>query len=358
MNILFVFYVPSGGVETLNRQRCEALKKYNIHCHCLYYETKREMVNHFEGPTFIGRDPKLIQNILRRGNYSAIVIVTDYSIVPLFRRLGYRGKIILEFQGLGSRDKARELLLNGQHTITTQVNALLNPRTPHIEQLLNEIFPGMRKFSFNNCFDTNKFSYMEILKYPHPIVAWTGRIEDNKNWREFLHIGHQLLQQVNPDIHLYMFEDPTLADPGERIEFEQLIDQLDLRDKLIILQNVPNAKMLEYFSIIGDSGGFYCSTSKVEGAPYSVLEALSCRCPILTTDSDGVRSSIIHNYTGKYYTLGNIQEAVNEAAELMTNLPLREAIRSNGLEHVRANFSPDLYSHNFINMLSSLGVKL
>lgn len=53
MNILFVFYVPSGGVETLNRQRGRALKKYNINSHFLYYEKRRQLVNDHNAPTFI-----------------------------------------------------------------------------------------------------------------------------------------------------------------------------------------------------------------------------------------------------------------------------------------------------------------
>jgi glycosyltransferase involved in cell wall biosynthesis len=356
MNILFVFYIPSGGVETLNRQRCAALKKFNINCHCLYYEKRRDMVNHFDGPTFIGKNPKMIKEILNKGQYSAIVIVSDYNALSLFRSLGFQGKLILEIQGLGSKDKAREFLINGLPAITSHANALLNPKTPHIVKLLDELFPTIPKFSFNNCFDTNQFGYYHLPKPPHPIAGWIGRIEDNKNWREFLHIGHQLIKQFNPNIQLYMFEDPTISDPSERKEFEQLIVQLGLINNLSILPNVPNHVMAHYYSLIGDSGGFLCSTSKVEGAPYSVLEALSCNCPILTTDSDGVRSSIIHNHTGKYYTLGNIQEAVNEATELMTNHQLREYIRSNGLLHVSSNFSPELYSQHFINMLTSLGI--
>jgi glycosyltransferase involved in cell wall biosynthesis len=153
-----------------------------------------------------------------------------------------------------------------------------------------------------------------------------------------------------------MFEDPTLSDPKERMKFNSLITQLNLSKYLTVHTNVPNSQMADYFSLIGDSGGFLCSTSKVEGAPYSLLEAMSCRCPVLTTDSDGVRSSIIHNQTGKYYTIGNIDNAVREAKELMNNKAIRESIRSNALEHVKTHFSPDLYAQNFINMLKSLGV--
>ncbi|MBU8772840.1 glycosyltransferase family 4 protein [Cytobacillus oceanisediminis] len=358
MNILFVFYIPSGGVETLNRQRCAALKSFNINSHCLYYEKRRDIVNHFDGPCFIGKDPKMIKKVLDNGQYSAIVIISDFRMLPLFRSLGFKGKLIFEIQGLGAKDQARAFLLDGYSEIKNHSDALLNPNTPHIVQLLDELFPDKAKFHFNNCFDSKQFSYQVLPRPPHPIVAWIGRIEDNKNWKEFLHIGHQLLHQINPHIQLYMFEDPTLSVPSERIEFEKMILNLDLTKNLSILPNVPNAKMAEFFSKIGDSGGFLCSTSKVEGAPYSVLEALSCRCPILTTDSDGVRSSIIHNKTGKYYSLGNVQEAVNEAKELMTNLKLRDYIRSNGLIHVRKNFSPEQYGQHFTEMLRALDTNL
>jgi glycosyltransferase involved in cell wall biosynthesis len=95
----------------------------------------------------------------------------------------------------------------------------------------------------------------------------------------------------------------------------------------------------------------------VGGAPYAPFEAMSCRCPVLTIDSDGVRSSIIHNRTGKFYTLGDVDEAVKEANELMTNHNISENIRTNTLEHVKTHFNPDLYGRNFFNMLVSLGIK-
>jgi glycosyltransferase involved in cell wall biosynthesis len=356
MNILFVFYVPSGGVETLNRQRCTALKKYKINGHCLYYEKRRELVNDHNTPTFITNNDNEIKKILDQGNYSAVVVISDFQALPRFRSMGYQGKMIIEIQGYGPKNVARTALKNAIPQVTTHANGLLNPKTPHIMQLLDELYPSIPKFSFNNCFDTSQFSYRSIPSNPSPIIAWIGRIEDNKNWREFLQIGNLLIKQYNPNIQLHMFEDPTISDPNERIEFKNLITQLNLQQNLTLHANVPNSQMIDFYSIIGDSGGFLCSTSKVEGAPYSLLEAMSCKCPVLTTDSDGVRSSIIHNQTGKYYTLGNVADAVKQAKELMTDYKLREHIRLHALEHVKTHFNPDLYCRNFINMLVSLGI--
>ncbi|WP_366988781.1 glycosyltransferase [Bacillus thuringiensis] len=356
INILFVFYVPSGGVETLNRQRCKALKKYNINAHCLYYQNKRKLINNHVTSTFITNDNNEIKKILDEGNYSAIVIVSDFQALPRFRSLGYKGKMIIEIQGYGPKDVARAELENALNTITAHAAGLLNPKTPHIMELFDELYPSFPKFSFNNCFDTNQFCYCPGPINNKPMIGWTGRIEDNKNWREFLQIGNQLINNHNSEIELHMFEDPTLCDSKQRSEFESLIKQLNLEKSIILHPNVPNSKMAEYFSRIGDSGGFLCCTSKVEGAPYAPLEAISCKCPVLTTDSDGVRSAIIHNKTGKYYNLGNIEEAVREAIELMTNQDLREHICLNALSHIKKHFNPDLYCHNFINMLTSLGI--
>ncbi|KOR82786.1 glycosyl transferase family 1 [Bacillus sp. FJAT-22058] len=356
MNILFVFYVPSGGVETLNRQRFAALKKFNINSHFLYYENRRNLLNDHSAPTFITNNDAEIKKILEDGKYSAVVVVSDFQALARFRNLGYTGKMIIEIQGYGPKDVARSALTNAIPQVNAYADGFLNPKTPHIMQLLDELYPLVPKFSFNNCFDTSQFSHRSLPLDGVRKIAWIGRIEDNKNWREFLQIGYQLIQKHNSNIQLLMFEDPTLSDPKERMKFKSLITQLNLSKYLTVHTNVPNSQMANYFSLIGDSGGFLCSTSKVEGAPYALLEAMSCRCPVLTTDSDGVRSSIIHNQTGKYYTLGNVDEAVKEANELMTNHNIREHIRTNALEHVKTNFSPDLYAQNFIKMLVSLGI--
>ncbi|MED4014413.1 glycosyltransferase family 1 protein, partial [Priestia aryabhattai] len=60
----------------------------------------------------------------------------------------------------------------------------------------------------------------------------------------------------------------------------------------------------------------------------------------------------------KYYTLGDVTEAVKEAKELMADSQLREQIRKNAFEHVKVNFNPDLYCVNFISMIQSLGLNL
>ncbi|MEV5116540.1 glycosyltransferase family 4 protein [Peribacillus frigoritolerans] len=360
MNILFVYFIPSGGVETLNRHRSAALKKKNIHCHFLYYSKERELVNNHDGPTFITNNGNEIKIILKEGNYSAIIITFDYSGLPRFRKLGYKGKIILEIQGLGSQIIARSELKKAIPLVTAFGDGILSSKTPHIMQILDDFSLSFPKFIFNNCFDMSKFSYKLTPNKLTPkknylILAWIGRIEDNKNWKEFLEIGYNFINGYNSNIKLYMFEDNSLSNPIERQRFQRLIKTLNLEKSLTIYSNIPNDKMAYYYSIIGNSGGFLCSTSKVEGFGYAIVEAMSCRCPVLTTDSDGVKNSIIHNQSGKFYSIGNTMEAVKEAKELMENVQLRDHIISTALDHVKVHFSPDKYSQQFIKMLERVG---
>ncbi|MBH9965395.1 glycosyltransferase family 4 protein [Rossellomorea oryzaecorticis] len=355
MKILFVFYVPSGGVETLNRERAAALRPAGIACEFLYYSKRRNLLNHEDTNVYITNQDYEIQQILKNGRYDAIIITSDYSGMERFRRLGFKGKIILEIQGLGPKSTARAELKKAIPYVNQYCNGLLYPKTSHIGALFNEFFPSKPAFAFNNCFNHNAFSYKPLPQKNKPIIAWIGRLEDNKNWREFLKIGSGLLKR-NLNIELYMFEDPSLSTEKERKDFNNMKHTLNLDRHLVLLQDVPHSQMQHYFSRIGDSGGFLCSTSKVEGAPYSLLEAMSCRCPILTTDSDGVRSSIIHNHTGMYYSIGNIDEALRQADLLMNNVQLRKQIIDNALIHLKTQFSHEQYRKHFCSMLQTLGV--
>ncbi|WP_339323815.1 glycosyltransferase family 4 protein [Paenibacillus sp. FSL W8-0194] len=350
MNVLFVFYVPSGGMDTLNRLRCKALARYGIHASCLYFHWGAGVQNNDGVPMYITNNDEEIRGILAAGNYDVIVVTTDHKSFPRFRQLGYTGKLVLEIQGYGAKEYARQQLIEAIPYVNTYASALLNPSTPHIAALFRELFPNIPQYNFPNFFDSESFTYRPGPIPERPVIAWLGRMEDNKNWREFLHIGYQMSFYV-PDLKLWVFEDPNLSIPHEREQFDSVVHQLGLHSRLIMHSNVPNHQMQHYFSAIGDSGGFVCNTSKVEGGPLSVLEAMSCRCPVLATNSDGVALCIRHNETGKNYTLGNIAQAVQEGLDLMHNAPLRENIRSGALKRVQTEFNPHLYCVRFIDML-------
>jgi len=353
LKFLFVFYLSGGGIDTLNRYRYLALRERGHDCHYLYYKEGPGLKNHSDATIFVTDRDEDIRGILTANRYDAVIVTTDHEAFPRFRSLGYAGKMIFEIQGYGTRNNARQGLTNAVPCITAHASALLNPWTPHINELFDVLMPNVPRFNFNNPFDADAFGYVQLPRQERPIVAWIGRAEHNKNWREFLSIMHYLVRE-RPDTRIWMYEDPTFTLPANRIDMFETIEQLGLSSRVTIYHNVSHAEMAQHYSMIGDSGGFMLSTSIEEGAPYTFLEAMNCRCPVVSSEKDGVYSAITHNQTGKMYPLGHVTAGVNESLDMMNNRMMRDYIIENAQRHVRTNFSLQAYANHFVSMVESL----
>lgn len=355
MKVLFTFYVPSGGVETLNKLRCESLQRGGIECHVLYMVSGSSSQNKVSFPVFISSVDDEIKEVLETHNYDAIVVTSDYLLLKRLRDLGYNGILIYESQGLGKRAHAENLIKDAIPYFRSYANAVLIPPTDHLLALFIEICPWLHRYVIPNIVDVHSFQHIPADPPANPVIAWVGRLESNKNWREFLRIAHQIRLR-EPNLHLWMFHDPALASEDQKEQFQEELQTLGLNDRLSTFTNIPNHIMPIHYSSIANSGGFMLSTSITEGFGYAVAEAICCTCPVLSTDSDGVRSFIVHNVTGKFYPLGNIQSAVHEGLELMHNLPLREIIRKQGRDYMVTRFGNERYAHSFREMMNSFAI--
>ncbi|MCM3782610.1 glycosyltransferase family 4 protein [Neobacillus mesonae] len=351
--VLFTFFNPSGGMETLNRVRSRALMNRGYDCHLLYSVDGEGRKNIKGIKTFVTNKDEEILQLLEAENYDLIIVCTDIYLLQKIKEMGYKGKVVFEIQGLGTTETALELLQVFDHNIRVYADALLYPQTTHLKQWFEELFPEIRQFSFDDPLDTEHFGYTAFPRRNVPIIGWIGRLEKNKNWSEYLRIGHELRKQI-PDLDLWMFDDNTLSDPSEVDYFDFTVRAFNLSERLVRYSNVPHEQMADYLSIIGDSGGFLCSTSIKEGFGYAVAEAMLCRCPVLATDSDGVKRFIQHDKTGKYYQLGNIKNAVHEALSLMKEQEMRSQIINAADVHMKGQFSTSIYCDHFDAMVSSL----
>jgi glycosyltransferase involved in cell wall biosynthesis len=355
MKLLFTYIVPSGGMETLNRIRCQALQNRGILCHLLYATGGAGLQNLTGIPTHVTDTDEAIYHLLHTEHFDAVIVNSNFVMMERIRRFGFAGPVIYEVQGLGQRAQAVQTLTDALPFIYSHCNAALYPPTSHIIELFQSMLPGLKQYCFPNIFDSDAFTYRQLPVNPFPIVGWVGRIEANKNWKAFLEIGYWMIH-FTPYTRLWIFEDANIYIHEERVAFDEMLQYLNLMPHVSMISNLPHQQMADYLSMIGDSGGFLCSTSILEGFGYAVAEAMSCRCPVLTTDSDGVRILIVHDQTGKFYPQGIIQEAVNQGQELMNNSQLRQNIRDHAQQHIRNSFSPEQYCQNFTNMLHELGV--
>ncbi|MBW7474536.1 glycosyltransferase family 4 protein [Paenibacillus oenotherae] len=359
MKLLFTYFVPSGGIETLNRLRCRALRQVGMEGHLLYLWDGAGRQNITDIPCFVTNDDNEIRAIIQSHRYDAVIVTCDHLMLQRIRGLGYNGPLIYESQGLGGHEQARSTIEFASLFIKLYAQAVISPPVSHMIELFRTYLPGFPRFFVQNMIDTDRFVYQNarwLNPSGSPILAWIGRLEQNKDWQLFLRIGEQVARHL-PDVQLWMFEDANISEPGEREKFSRLIHELNLLPRLTLRSNVPHDHMPHYLSAVGDSSGLLLSTSHLEGFGYAVAEAMSCDCPVLSTDSDGVRSFIEHNRTGKFFVTRTISEAVAEALQLINNRPFTDSIRQQAKEHIHALFSPRRYAADIVNVMVELGLR-
>ncbi|MDG0808678.1 glycosyltransferase family 4 protein [Cohnella rhizosphaerae] len=356
MRVLFSYLVPSGGMETLNRLRAEALIRHGVDCRIHYQLHGSGLQNNTSGvPVYVTNDDYGIWQMLQEGRFDAVIISNDFHGLERMRRLGFAGTLLFEVQGLGTRQMAVETLLGGATYMRAYANGLLYPQTAHLIELFRGMFSDMPQFCFDNPLDVERFGYHPVPIHSNPILGWVGRIEPNKNWRAYLQIGAELRRRGH-DVHLWTFEDAALNRPEEQEAFEQTASIMGLAPVIRRHSNVPNLVMSDYYSIIGDSGGLLASTSILEGFGYAVGEAMLCRCPVVAADSDGVRAFVEHSLTGLLYAQEAIGVAADLAEALLLDAGFRERIRADGRQHAVARFAPAHYVGNFLQVLRAFGL--
>ncbi|CDN44246.1 MULTISPECIES: glycosyltransferase family 4 protein [Paenibacillus] len=353
MKLLLTFYNPSGGMETLNRIRGKALMEAGHEVHLLYTHDGNGFSNIRDIPTFVLKDPEAVKALVLREQYDAVVVCTDIFTLERIRQSGYRGRLIYEVQGLGTLETATSTITAFTALIRQHADGLLYPQTAHLQHLMRSRFPEIPQFCFDDPLDTENFGYSDYPPPPYPVMGWVGRIEANKNWREFIAIGERLMD-FKPDLRMWMFGDAALFEAPEQEAFQHWLATSPRASRVIRHSNIPHSQMADYMSLIGDSGGFLCSTSILEGFGYAVAEAMLCRCPVLSTDSDGIRRFLVHDVTGKLYSRGDVEGAVQQALKLMDDRSLREGIRSRATRHIRSQFSRTVYVSNFQIMLHGM----
>lgn len=360
MKLLVTYFIPSGGVETVNRLRYHALRAVGIEVHALYLWNGAGVQNMAGIPHFITNDDFEIIRILQTNNYDAIICICDHLMMQRLRGLGYRGTIIYEAQGLGTREQAESTLSHASMFIRQYAQAAVCSPAPHLMTLFQRYLGDFPRFYVQNMIDTAHFNHVPgtgLNPNGARILGWIGRLEANKNFPLFLQIAAELVAD-HPHLVLWMFEDATISEPGEREKFVRLVEQLGLSQRLVVRSNVPHNQMPRYLSAIADSGGLLLSTSNTEGFGYAVAEAMGCLCPVLSTDSDGVRGLLDNGRTGTFFPGSSVKSGVQAARHLLRDRQGTAAIAQAARQHVSANFSLGRYAADTINVLAALHLHL
>lgn len=151
----------------------------------------------------------------------------------------------------------------------------------------------IRLFNFANPelfhpIDKDKCRRRHRIRPDEKVLIYTGRLCHWKDPLLLIRVLHQV-RLSNPNVCLVIIGDGELMR-----ELEKLAKQLDLIESIKLLGQIPRQDLPQWLN----AADVFLFTSKGEGIPMSLAEALMCGLPIVTVDCTGVQDLVINGQTG------------------------------------------------------------
>ena len=155
------------------------------------------------------------------------------------------------------------------------------------------------------------------------IIGNTSAIADHKDYFTFVDAAKQILNSNNGVVFLIIGDGPDKEKIQAYVKKQQL-------DKKILFtgfrQDVP--------AILPELAVFLM-TSKTEGLGTSLLDAMACGVPIVTTDAGGIPEIVIAQENGLLCSVGNAEQLAGNTINILENEALRTQLIEGGLKKVQ-----------------------
>lgn len=172
-----------------------------------------------------------------------------------------------------------------------------------------------------NAMSNKKVLDMDInsIKKENLITAM-GRLDEQKGF-DILIKSFKKASLLYPGYKLLIF-----GEGNERNNLDKLIKDLDLKDRVVLCGNDPDA-----VKTIAKSKVFVLS-SRYEGMPNALIEAMATGTACISTDCDfGPRELIIDGENGLLTPVNDIESLSNKIIYLLNNDSIRETIEKNAI---------------------------
>ena len=156
------------------------------------------------------------------------------------------------------------------------------------------------------------------LKPDAPTVAMVARLSARKGADRFAQAAPKIVKR-NPGVQF------AVAGEGDmRPEVERLIAELGLQDRFHLLGYVEDPRL------VYGAADVCVLTSRHEGLPYALLEAMAARLPLVATDVPGNRDAIRDGEMGFLVTFGDDDAFAERVCRLLADSDLRARMGAAG----------------------------
>jgi glycosyltransferase involved in cell wall biosynthesis len=174
------------------------------------------------------------------------------------------------------------------------------------------------------------------LKIPYDavVVGMVARLMYQKAPEEFLKVASLVLKNTTKRVIFLLIGDGEL-----RPHLEKICEAMHLTNSLYMIgtqENIPD--ILQAVDI-------YLLTSRWEGLPITILEAMAAGLPVIASNIPGNNELVIHGLTGMLYPPGDLERLAEQILNLISNIDLRLKMGLAGQKIVNKNYTIERMVH-------------
>lgn len=325
MNILFVSYriypCETGGTEVFNFHLADRLSRSNsvtllTHCNKKIGETELIRIKKHKPSKFI-TPIKLFFHVLKNRKSIDVIFLSymkshwfGWSLLPIIKKITKIPYIITIHGGGLTPWKPnfvyRWSFINASRLIgiSRRICIEYEKRTGLEVKYIPPLFPFYKSEK-----DKHEIKKKYGIPQNSKILLYVGSLKELKSPETLLtafnSLGPHFIKRHN--LYLIFAGDGTLRD--------NLIKNIKHSDRTLLLGNVPRREMPELFKI----SDIYIITSKFEGTPLSLLEAIYNLVPVIGSDVKGTKTIINDQKNGMLYSFGDYDELSSCIRKLLEN---------------------------------------
>jgi L-malate glycosyltransferase len=348
MKILFIYlFMGLGGVETVLKNRCEGFQSLGIRTDFIFLEDyggRSSFSTIGNAEIFVTNNESEIEKIIARGDYDIISVIDTPQVHELLRRVAKSQRVIMEV-----------------HTPYPPMRKYI--QTDIIEDAIAVVVPTA---TFGNVVESEmRKPHPPIVPLPNPVnrlffkdpesipkhyrvpVAYVGRIEEIKDWKESTRIMHQVVRQCR-DVDLFMVG--RLVD-GKPADIFREFAKTKLTGHVRWIPFIEYDRMPLFYRYIAANNGVYLTSSKGESFGMTLIESMSCGLPIVAYNLPVFREVLGEGRFGKIYN--TVQEASDHILSFIEKREEREAFISRARQHVLNNYTSNVFAEKWKALMNS-----
>jgi len=238
------------------------------------------------------------------------------------------------FSYLSEKNKPKRLVFKLIEKVLSKGNNILLA-TSNSEQLraINEVgYKIENTIVFNNSINPiNTIKNLSIQKtWPNEYICTVGRPSYQKNIDLMIRIIAEIKKETN--IHLVLM---GVGHHADELDNKKLILNLGLNNNVTLLNWTSRE---DVFNII-KSSQLYISTSRYEGLPYSVIEALALAKPCVVSNCDGNKDLVENGINGYVIANQNIELYKRHILNLLNNNELLLELSKNAYNSFQEKYN-------------------